>query len=380
MPASSYPLVLKGLNNYTPISREPVDQAALAAYREKQVASFACQIEIIEAAMAVGSIANPVWVDVKFTMGNLLERAWDGLETKSWNWRDLSDDVTKIVSGLNIYHPEMHSILGKIEKLRKVKDKHPMLAEWLAVFEELAPLGDAFKVLSKNTVKRQPKPVEDRVAKYNAPSVSGTATAKVRDLLNQITEESKLVLEQRIADGIEHKLKCYMDAQKKALAEDKVLGVYEFFCPSGHVWKDHDGYHLVSGLVNGGINKETAVRKPGYKAQIAKIAEDNASHVREDFVYKNLEKIASIVEAKGNYKSGKIISREISLVGLTGMLQFHFTDGSNFIVQNAVVGSYSCHGKYFHRYPLTFHDVIMPNGKKMGRPSEQRMNEIFVKG
>jgi hypothetical protein len=107
---------------------------------------------------------------------------------------------------------------------------------------------------------------------------------------------------------------------------------------------------------------------------------DNAARIREDFVYKNLEKIASIVEAKGNYNTGKVISREINLAGLTGTLSFDFKDGSSFVVQNSVVWVENSYGTQFNRFPLTFHNVMMAGGKKMGRPSEQRMNEVFVKG
>lgn len=63
---------------------------------------------------------------------------------------------------------------------------------------------------------------------------------------------------------------------------------------------------------------------------------------------------------------------------LRGTLRFFFTDGSSFVVQNSVVWSHSIYGKAFNRFPLTFHDVIMPDGSKMPRPSEERMNTVFV--
>jgi hypothetical protein len=64
--------------------------------------------------------------------------------------------------------------------------------------------------------------------------------------------------------------------------------------------------------------------------------------------------------------------------GLTGTLVFTFHDGSRFTVVNQVVFVVNDRGTAFNRFPLTFHDVIMPNGKPMGRPSEERMNTIFV--
>jgi hypothetical protein len=43
-----------------------------------------------------------------------------------------------------------------------------------------------------------------------------------------------------------------------------------------------------------------------------------------------------------------------------------------------VVWSHSVYGKQFMRFPLTFHSPIMPNGTVMPRPSEERMNTVFV--
>jgi hypothetical protein len=66
------------------------------------------------------------------------------------------------------------------------------------------------------------------------------------------------------------------------------------------------------------------------------------------------------------------------LGALRGTLKFEFEDTSSFIVQNSVVWSHSVYGKQFMRFPLTFHSPIMPNGTVMPRPSEERMNTVFV--
>jgi hypothetical protein len=100
--------------------------------------------------------------------------------------------------------------------------------------------------------------------------------------------------------------------------------------------------------------------------------------IRTEFVHKNFRKIASIVEAKGNFVRGRALSHMIDLAGLTGRLQFEFADGSSFVAQNAVVHVINQYGTQFSRYPLTFHDVRLPGGNPMRLPSEERMNSIFI--
>jgi len=64
--------------------------------------------------------------------------------------------------------------------------------------------------------------------------------------------------------------------------------------------------------------------------------------------------------------------------GLEGSIRFHFEDGSSFVAKNAVVWSQSSKGTVFSRYPLTFHDAILPDGSRMPRPDEAGMNEVFA--
>ena len=81
------------------------------------------------------------------------------------------------------------------------------------------------------------------------------------------------------------------------------------------------------------------VAKP--EAEVAPIVEAEATkqadEIRTAFVHKNYRKIASIIDAKGNYASGQEVAHSVSLGGLRGSFVFKFTDGSQFEVTNQVV-------------------------------------------
>ncbi len=91
-----------------------------------------------------------------------------------------------------------------------------------------------------------------------------------------------------------------------------------------------------------------------------------------------MRKIAAIVDTKGNLQESTVISCSVTERGMLGTLRFAFSDGSAFQAQKSVVLSHSIHGKPFLRFPLTFHDVQMPDGKPMKQPSEERMNTVFA--
>ncbi len=115
---------------------------------------------------------------------------------------------------------------------------------------------------------------------------------------------------------------------------------------------------------------------------MAEQARAEAEAVRDLFVAKNLRKIASVVEAKERESAMtvcKALAHTVSLAGLSGTFRVAFADGSGFDFANSVVFKTSPLGKRFNQFPLTFHDVVLADGTKMPRPSEERMNAVFAK-
>ena len=111
---------------------------------------------------------------------------------------------------------------------------------------------------------------------------------------------------------------------------------------------------------------------------IDKRAGENADEVCRFFVSKNVRKLDSIVEAKGNFTGIDIVSKSLNPSGMEGRLRLRFDDGTSFEARSSVVMVWSASGKPFQRFPLTFHNVVMPDQTIMARPSEERMNTLFV--
>ena len=132
-------------------------------------------------------------------------------------------------------------------------------------------------------------------------------------------------------------------------------------------------------------SNEGVVFEPHYdwQAKLQKLAAEQAKMMQEQFIDKNVMKLSSIVERKGNLQGEPtILSISTSDGSVTGELRFNFKDKSTFIVRNKVVSQYRYDGKNvtsFYQFPTTFHNAVLPNGKRMeGMPSEQQMNEIFA--
>ena len=118
-----------------------------------------------------------------------------------------------------------------------------------------------------------------------------------------------------------------------------------------------------------------------YKSILLKIAVKDADFIQRLFLYRNVRKLATIVERKGNLKGRpKILSSGIATGGYgfnVGMC-FEFDDGSEFTVRCKVIYKPSIHEKAVTLYPITFHHVKLPDGTQMLNPSEERMIEVFA--
>lgn len=117
----------------------------------------------------------------------------------------------------------------------------------------------------------------------------------------------------------------------------------------------------------------------GYRDILRKTADEQAAWAQDRFIYKNVMKLATIVERKGNLSNSTVIKGVVDRNGFGGEIRFEFADGSKFIVRNKIVLKYSVHGNPFLQAPTTFHNAVLPNGSVMpGQPSEEDMVEVFA--
>jgi hypothetical protein len=123
-----------------------------------------------------------------------------------------------------------------------------------------------------------------------------------------------------------------------------------------------------------------------WRKRIHAAAVAQAERMQKAFVEKNTDKLASIIEAKGNIdRLPEILNVSCHSAVIQSNIKFVFTDRSHFTVRNKIVekGSYDYRRgswKPFYQFPTTFHNVTLGNGKPLpGQVSEDDMNKVFAK-
>jgi hypothetical protein len=343
---------------------EPFDQKAGEHLRTKYLPALITFLN----QYATGDVPNPVFINIKDTANRFVD-----LATK------FPARIYAIVRGntaIDTYDYSVsstHVVPGKLKKVQSALAKGPSAAtefyKWLEpILVELAPVAAAVENMKGRIVKRQPKAAEDMHAKYVAPLASRESGKLVVDALTKMSQAiyddfatavfDFYVREAESLNGMTY------DEQHKS--KNDVLQLHA-------IWNAGDFY--------------TTPRKPktlmkNFKDTLRKEAKKAADEMQQTFVYKNAKKLASIMDAKkaGLETRPTILKAQAGAHGtFEGDMRINFADGSSFEVRNQVVFKRSQYGKWFTQYPTTFHNVTLPNGSKMGQPSEERMNEIFAK-
>ena len=225
-------------------------------------------------------------------------------------------------------------------------------------------------------------------AAFNAPKATKDARSLIERVLLRMTDEIKRDLENRcttrwtndleefFSKAHEDKLKHLgRDEETKAKRDAENADLRR----RGYRSIQHEPHYLESFFPQV-CQRGTFHPLPNWKNVVQKMAVEQADSMQRGFVDKNISKLASIVERKGNLEGDpKIIS--IGLSGnaippvVVGELEFNFKDGSSFRVRSKVVWQYRYgqgRGISFTQFPTTFHDAKLPDGKHMvGMPRSE---------
>lgn len=386
----------------------PILFANIREYRREQLTRM---LERINNALEAGEIFNPRYNEAKESINRALEEAFGNLrdldKTSAYRRREAGNPLPEDLQFLDTV-PSSASIarlpglMKRVAKIKHVDD--PAATNMVPYLKEVAPLADVMLSL-KDKITRRPSPKTDeekRAEKFAVPEVKTEASAKIKEMLEQIADESFKNLVEVFTRRYNAVLDSFIKAQTAA-DDDRTKNRPDFFrSRTNPVYDDHygltwhftdkDAYVRSSGRVrniNGSGNSLLAPHvssaygsritfKPDVREKLGELALENAKEIRDLFVIKNLKKIASIVDGKGNYSDAKILGNSVNIGGLQGTIRFSFEDGSAFTVQNAVKFVVNQFGTQFNQFPLTFHDVVMPGGAKMPSPSEKRMNTVFL--
>ncbi|MBN3729511.1 hypothetical protein [Burkholderia sp. Tr-20390] len=328
--------------------------------------------------LEVGQIPNTHWTEAKQNINGILGDAFsEHVRSTVFGQIKSIEDLPEPVQDLYwATAPQLHTIGSWTKRMAKFKFDHPLATCIRQFLQEVKPLGDAAEQLKSAVVKRAPKPAEEQKPRYTPPRASTGAIVKVREALEAITKNSY----DKLREGFFSRYKAYVDQYMASEgASDSPTRPYDFFVRRKE--PNSEAFHIASKCLEAmpyGSKSGQPRLLPNHEAILHDIAEREATDIRDKFVYKNLSKLASIVDAKDNLASVDVLGYEIQLTSLRGSLRLAFEDGSCFDVQNSVVWSRSVHDKVFLRFPLTFHQVVMPDGSKMKLPSEEKMNTEFA--
>lgn len=380
---SSYPL----LNKY--LTTEADDRHRGSAYTSRRMEYLEKSLEAWAKGIDEGTIENARLVESKDSISRAIDAAWQAVPRDLDYLRTLSDAHYNALD--TIPAPNLSNLAGRLKRV-KATAAHPIRTQLIELLEELMPLATQYEFLRANAVKRRPKTPEEKAAEFQPPPSSSAAVAAARKALETAIDRTFQDLVDRRRSSNQRRLESYFSARDKTLADPEFKG--RTYSPYTHLsirkagynrLMDQDGLsflHHVLVPVTKKINDryvDIYEQDDETQAKSNALADKEARHIREQFLYKSLSKITPILEAKGDEVFDKIEEiGELNLEGREGEFLVSFKDGSSFRLRNAVVFVVNQFDTHFCRFPTTFHDVKMPGGKPMPSPSEERMHTLFA--
>ncbi|ETX13549.1 hypothetical protein OCH239_09730 [Roseivivax halodurans JCM 10272] len=371
MPAEDYPRVLRHLT-------------------ERRAAQFTAIVAELEAARAAGEIANARLNDAKLPFSRAIEEAWDREAQRPYLWnRDYPGSAREreamdAFTGSPAPHL-MRSFTARAAKLGETEAGRVIRG----FLEEIAPLMELMAHCKTIAVKRQVRTPEARPSEiYSAPAASGTAMAEVNAALQEITRAARDHLAEMISAREERVLEQFLAAVEEnrnppeGQRQLRNFSPYEYSRRKGRGQSRPDLRVPLEALTQDRYDRDLKLMihepRPDFRDILRDRGRSQADALCSDFIDRNLSKLASIVDAKGNFETIDIIGRSVNPAGMEGRLRVSFDDDSRFEARTSVVWSCSPLGTPFTRYPVTFHDVRMPGGELTRKMSQKEMNEIFA--
>lgn len=380
---SSYPL----FHGY--LTAQSDERHRGSAYTDRRLEYLEKSLETWAKGMEEGTIENARLVESKESISRAIDAAWQAVPRDLDYLRTLSEAHYNALD--TIPAPNLSNLAGRLKRVKATAD-HPIRTQLIELLEELVPLATQYEFLRANAVKRRPKTDEEKAAEFQPPPSSSAAVAAARTVLETAIDRTFQDLVSRRRASNQRRLDSYFAARDKVLSDPGFKG--RGYTPHTHLSAHRAGYsriidqdglsflHHVLVPVTKKINDRYVDIYEQDDQTLEKsnaLADKEARHIREQFLYKSLSKLTPILEAKGDDVFDKIqeVGR-LNLEGREGEFLVSFKDGSSFRLRNAVVFVVNQFDTHFCRFPTTFHDVKLPGGVSMPSPSEERMHTLFA--
>lgn len=339
-------------------------------------------VEAFEDGVRQDKIYNVVHSEAKDAVKSVLGQAYESIWSAA-PWIRYDTDTQKALdkAGVEVSSGMDGGSVKKVIRSLEAAQKVITDASVLADFGKLMRLAtafsycvDAFKATQTKVIKGR-KPAEPDPHAFHSKMGSAHAVATVRThLLKSITGP---------LDDFEQQVKAYFERTLAKIAahvkdgggEVKPLTGMEAFIfqqvydYQARGWNEKRVYYNVK-------------PRHGHETWAHDEAHRERKRIEETFLHKNALKLSALLDAKGNLTSIDVLpAAPVRLHDgagtLTSEMSVKFADGSHFNVRNKVIINTSSTGQGFYQYPTTFHDVMLPDGKTLDAPSEEKMVKVF---
>lgn len=338
----------------------------------KLVINITNGFEKLEKALKENKIINPEYQDLKYIFNRFISEVYEqGIDKKysyAGKYKDLTEELQYIsspndVRGVGAYYKKM------IKFSQESKDMI-MYKESMEITDELLPLVEKFKKLKDYVVsassqkKEKISKEEEEKNQWHKKYLSHKDTKEIFHLLEIKLSDKKIELEKQFMEKYELIINFYLENKdKKSIKEMFEKDIVSWIVMENFLEKK---------------KKNEYVLKDNYKDVMQNLANYNAEKIINHFVYKNTEKLATIIYEKNNLLNHDISNIKVRQGVIECEVTCIFKDSSRFTAKTGLVLSYSKYGKPFYRYPTIFQNVKLPNGQNMDNPSEENMNKLFV--
>lgn len=310
-------------------------------------------IDEINIYISADEIPNTKFLELKRIFGFFIDTAiFRSSDPNIFNWA-YKEDL--------IYHSG-NQIKGKLKKAESIKSDDSSLELYLGLTRELLSIQNVLDYLKGKIVKRE-RGDKKKETEFHKKMASSEAIKIVHKILTELTNNLKKGYSDYLYSFFLEIINRYKESDEKIkrnLLKEWGIILYHVFEIKHNIMEIHE--------------------KPNWEQKIKSEADKQTDAMQQSFLYKNVNKLAEILELKGNLKGEpRILNLKADRGVFEGDIKMEFDDGSSFEVRNKVIVKSSIHGKFFNQFPTTFHNAILPDGKRMiGQPSEKDMIQIFA--
>jgi hypothetical protein len=275
-----------------------------------------------------------------------------------------------------------------VKKLSKYegpdKDKiAKFLDSWKPVYELLI----SAKAMSVKRTQLPTKKDEEQKQReqWLKPMQSNATLTMVRGILEKIIQQHYNELVKSLVDYYTSKVEVYQKTVDD-FAKSDVLSFYDYrkenlYPEDNMLIQKFTSW--VKATYGGHEKQEIIFDSTKAFTTLTAMGKEQAEFMREQYIVKNMSKIAAVINEKEKASHSTITKHDasgrFSHSIFEGKLDFEFSDGSGFTVINQAVFVVNQQHTMFYRYPTTFHNVKFSNGTVKAMVPEQSMVQEWSK-